>query len=835
MKCNKANTVKRNRVTYSKTRNNSLILLMFLLGLGCLSAQSLSTITIGTIPTTNNGPVFIVDGTSYSTTQVFTWPTGSKHIVQYPLALDLNGNALTYQSAANDNIRFIFNGWTENTTLLSPASATIQTITADPSITSFFVNVTPNYLVHIDFGTIGQNNACGGAPSSPTSTTNFLDGIMYMDSLCYANTADVYVTAGSHILNAFPYPGWVFYGFAINGLTPTYLTNINVTTPITIIPEFSVAKRVDFLTNPLGLSVLVDGATINTPAPPLAGVDGVTCAPDYSRLPPGAPAGFTPLCYGQFDFLPGSVHRIGAPTPQQDSSSNFWVFEGFSNGLGQNASYTVSTNLSAPDVVTANFVPGVHTSFGTNPAGLKLMIDGRDNWPGYTFVFGQGETHTVNAESPQTDSHGRNWVFQSWSDGGAQSHTVSIPTNTTSYIVMANYTSLPQVTINSSPSGLSFTIDGNACTTPCVVNRAAGSQMTVVAPSSVPATQASRYDFLGWADGVTGTTRQVSFNQDTLTLTANYQTSYLLTTVANPAGGGTFKTVPPSPDGYFASGTQISVTEAPAGGFKFAHWDGDLSGTFGTGALTMSAPHNVIADFISVPYIPPAGIQSAAGPTQDGTVAAGSVIAIYGQNLATAFQVGSSNPLQQVIGNTSITVGTSILPLVYVAPTVISAQLPWELAPGPYTLTVHNTGQPDVPGTVTVSRNAPVMFTQQNTQNLPLVLALHADGTLVSFTSPALRGEQITIYATGLGPYDRNSVDGFPAGSTPVFNLVDPISVTSDSGQQWQPDWAGAAPTIVGVAQVKLTITPDMPSATNMNIQLVVNSKTSPQAVLPLQ
>jgi uncharacterized protein (TIGR03437 family) len=814
-------------------RNNWLILIS-LLGLGGLSAQSLSTITIGASPTTNSGPIFIVDGTSYIATQVFTWPTGSKHIVQFPLALDISGAPLPYQSAANDNIRFAFNSWTENTTLLSPGSSTVQTITADPSITSFFANVTINYRVHIDFGTIGTNTTCSGAPSSPTSSS-LLDGIMYFDGVCVGNTTDIYANVGAHTINAFPYPGWVFYGFAINGLTPTYLASINVTTPITIIPEFSVAKRVDFLTNPLGLQVLVDGATINTPAPPLASVNGVTCAPDYSRLPPGAPAGFTPLCYGQLDFLPGSVHRIGAANPQQDSASNYWVFSGFSNGLGQNATYTVSTNVSGPDVLTANFIPGVHVSIGTNPGGLKVLVDGRDNWQAYNFVWGQGETHTLSAESPQTDAHGRTWVFSNWTDAGAQAHSITVPTSGTSMIVSANYTELSQVTVNSSPSALTFTIDGNACTTPCVVNRASGSQMTVAIPASIPATQASRYDFISWADGNTGTSRQVTFGQDTLTLTANYQTSYLLSSATNPPNAGTFKTVPSSPDGYFASGTQVSVTEVPNGGFKFVHWDGDLSGTFGTGALTMSTPHAVIADFVSVPYIPPAGIQSAAGPTLDGSVAAGSIIAIYGQNLASAFQIGPSNPLGQVIGTTTITVGTYLLPLVYVSPTLISAQLPWELVPGGYTLTVHNTGQPDVPGTITVSRNSPVVFTQQDAQNLPLVLALHQDGSLVNFNSPAIRGEQITIYATGLGPYDHQATDAFAAATSPAFNLVDSILITSDAGQQWQPDWSGAAPGIVGVAGVKLTITNDMPPASNLNFQLVVNGKSSPQAVLPLQ
>ncbi len=36
---------------------------------------------------------------------------------------------------------------------------------------------------------------------------------------------------------------------------------------------------------------------------------------------------------------------------------------------------------------------------------------------------------------------------------------------------------------------------------------------------------------------------------------------------------------------------------------------------------------------------------SAAGATPDGTVAPGSVISIYGQNLAPTLQIGSTNPL----------------------------------------------------------------------------------------------------------------------------------------------------------------------------------------------
>ena len=248
----------------------------------------------------------------------------------------------------------------------------------------------------------------------------------------------------------------------------------------------------------------------------------------------------------------------------------------------------------------------------------------------------------------------------------------------------------------------------------------------------------------------------------------------------------------------------------------------------------MNSPHNVQADFATVPTIPPAGIQSVTGPTPDGSVAPGSIVSIYGQNLASSMVIGPTNPLSQTLGNVTVTVGSSLLPLIFVSPSQIAAQMPWEFAPGNYTLTVHQTSLPDVSGSFTIERNAPGAFLQANTQNQPLVLALHQDGTLVNFASPARQGEQISIYATGLGPYDNAAVDGFPATQTQTFDVVDPVMLNTAT-TQYQPDWAGAAVGIVGVQVIKLTITPDLPSGTVLNITINANGKNSTQVVLPLQ
>jgi len=302
----------------------------------------------------------------------------------------------------------------------------------------------------------------------------------------------------------------------------------------------------------------------------------------------------------------------------------------------------------------------------------------------------------------------------------------------------------------------------------------------------------------------------------------------------SPAASATFAFSPPTPDGFFADGTQVTVTVTPNNGFKFVKWGGDFSGNFTTGYLSMTSPHSITAYTQAVPYIAPAGIMSAAGATPDGTMAPGSVISIYGNSLAPALQVGSSNPLPQSLGNITVTINNYILPLLFVSPTQINAQLPSELVDGNYTLLVHQTGQPDVTGTLTVSRDAPGMFTQSNTLNQPLVLALHADGTLVTFDSPAIRGEQISIYGTGFGPYSTTIVDGFFVPATPAANVSDAVILNVGAIAK-TPDFAGAAPGFVGMTLVQMTITDDLPTATTVNLTVMVNSKLSTTVVLPLQ
>src|SRR6185295_8445827 len=103
-------------------------------------------------------------------------------------------------------------------------------------------------------------------------------------------------------------------------------------------------------------------------------------------------------------------------------------------------------------------------------------------------------------------------------------------------------------------------------------------------------------------------------------------------------------------------------------------------------------------------------VRNAAGETPISAVAAGSIISIYGVNLASDLLAGPASPLAQTLNNVTVRIGGRLLPLLFVSPGQINAQLPSDLAEGSYALTVRWEGKPDVSASFQVARNAPGLF-----------------------------------------------------------------------------------------------------------------------------
>lgn len=64
---------------------------------------------------------------------------------------------------------------------------------------------------------------------------------------------------------------------------------------------------------------------------------------------------------------------------------------------------------------------------------LTYTVDGGDYTGEHTFQWTPGTHHTLGAPSPQIE--GDTYVWSSWSDGGAQTHTITTPSAAATYTV----------------------------------------------------------------------------------------------------------------------------------------------------------------------------------------------------------------------------------------------------------------------------------------------------------------------------------------------------------------------------------------------------------------
>jgi uncharacterized protein (TIGR03437 family) len=516
---------------------------------------------------------------------------------------------------------------------------------------------------------------------------------------------------------------------------------------------------------------------------------------------------------------------------QIDAQGKTWVFAAFSNGLGQNAIYTAGTDINVADTFYADFVAGVPTRVVSSPAGLTVNVDGVDDSKGSALLWAQGQTHHVIAPATQTDATGHPWTFVSWSDGGAADHMYTVPAGLLGLTLTANYAPAGKLQVDSVPSGLPFTVDGTACTTPCILlAKATGAQVQVVAPATVSPDAYRRFNFGSWNNGNTSNTFQVTIADQAQVFVATYQAFYKLTASSQPANHVAFLFNPASPDGFYANGTQVTVTAAPSDGFTFTNWSGDLSGTSLTASVLMNAPRFAVAVLNGFPFV--SSVQNAAGITPSGTVGPGSDIAIFGDNLASNLDVAPAGQLSQAIDDVWVTLNGRLLPLLFISPLQINAQLFSDLQDGNYTLTVHHTAQQDASENFTVQRDSPGLFQWYPAQGSPTVAAFRQDGSMLTANNPATLNETISIYGTGFGLYDHPLVDGFP---TPVgtWNVVDPVKVTA-GGQTYTPVSATAATGFAGMVVIQVKLTGTLPSGL-VDLKVTVNNADSNTTKLPMK
>ncbi|MGA7237812.1 MAG: IPT/TIG domain-containing protein, partial [Bryobacteraceae bacterium] len=173
------------------------------------------------------------------------------------------------------------------------------------------------------------------------------------------------------------------------------------------------------------------------------------------------------------------------------------------------------------------------------------------------------------------------------------------------------------------------------------------------------------------------------------------------------------------------------------------------------------------------------------------------------------------------------------MPILFASPGQINFQLPDAIALGAQTLTIEPQGQPNVQSNVNVARNAPGLF-QQAIDGQAFALAYHADGSAITATAPAQVGETITIYGTGFGPTSPARLEGYALPASPVYNIVDAVTVTA-GGVTAPATAAFALAGSVGIDVAQFAITDPATSGTNASVSLTINGQSSNTVLVPVQ
>lgn len=715
------------------------------------------------ISATASDAVFQVDGQWITGDASFGWPAGSKHTLSIP--------AFQY-AGPTSKTRYLFAQW------LPWADASNQiTITADAGIASYSANLAVQYAV---------TTAYFPCPTYPPCNA---PGSIWINGVAYVGNTDVWVDAGSTVqIAAEPGPGYVFTGWAQGGGTLPPLYTLVANAPTLIYPGFAIARQIQMGSSPTGFELLAD------------------------REPVAAPI--------TLEWGWNTAHQLSVLSPQRDNHGLLWMFQSWSDGGAMTHTYQVQP-LSSPDSVQAQFARAVEISLMSQPEGLALTLDGRNTVTPKNFYAAPGEVHSVTAPANLLDASGAPWVFQSWANGAiapTQSLTVALDQADSGILLTAVYAPRSRVRVASTPTGLTVTVDGTACVTPCDIERSIGAAVELSAPVSVMGPAGFRHDFLGW-DGTSGTlTATAGFR----IVTARYSTSYQLTLSTRPVDPGTWQTSPAYTDGFFPAGTAVALTYIPSVGARFQNWELDLSGPLHPATIVMNAPHAVRAVIVPAPPAPrPLEVSNAAAGTA--TVAPGSIASLFGTNLADTMASGVSNPLPQSMGGVSLLCAGRILPLLYVSPEQINFQVASDLDPGDYQLEIHRASGALRQVTFTIARDAPGLFA-----------AIRMDGSAPTEDAPAHAGELLLLYGTGFGPYAEPLPDGFPAPDDSAYPLADSLQVVA-AGRSLASDFAGAASALVGIALVHIQLPDDLEGGDPINLQVVVGGVQSNTLVIPFR
>jgi len=232
------------------------------------------------------------------------------------------------------------------------------------------------------------------------------------------------------------------------------------------------------------------------------------------------------------------------------------------------------------------------------------------------------------------------------------------------------------------------------------------------------------------------------------------------------------------------------------------------------------------------PVLVPGGIVNGASfEAFPAPVAPGSIVAIFGVNLAASAEiaVGEWNPK---LGDASIELNGAAIPLYSVSPGQFTAQLPYDLPVGAMTAVAKFRGKTSNAITLNIAPASVGLFQFPGTTQ---AAALNQDGvTINSAAAPETRGRVVVMFLTGQGALDLGVTAGKAAPLDALARALAGVSATI-GGVSAEVQFFGLTPGSIGLAQANILIPAAAPAGDAVPVVVEAGGRKSNTATIAIR